>query len=178
VIIIATIFIVRKCNPPSTDIQFVDVIHYDTIPADTQYIKIPHYLPGRDTIIYDTIPADVDTLEILKAYFSKAYYSDTITDDTTFTMVVNDVISQNTIISREAFHRNLKPEVIKTITKYPDPQRQYYIGVEAIASKSYSRLYLNGYLHTKNDKTYSLGVDPIGRGVKVGVAVNIKNINK
>jgi hypothetical protein len=61
------------------------------------------YVPKWRTRVvteHDTIPQDIDTMSILKDYYAKYHYTDTLTLDTLGFLVLNDTISQNSILSR------------------------------------------------------------------------------
>lgn len=173
VIVLAFIF-TRRISKPA---EINEVVRYDTIPSDTVYIKVNNYLPRKDSIHCDTIPTDVDTLAILKDYFKSTYYSDTITNDSTFSLIINDVIAQNSIISREAFYKNLQGQIVKTVTQIPKPVNKFYIGGELLMSKNQQNLYITGTMCSKKDKIYTLGFDPVNKAFNVGFAINIKHGN-
>ena len=71
---------------------------------DTLKIDSLVYVPKWRTRIvteHDTIPTDIDTLSILKDYYSKYFYTDTLDLDSLGNIVINDTISKNQIIFRE-----------------------------------------------------------------------------
>ena len=72
---------------------------WDTIKIDS-LIYVPKWRTHTITE-YDTIPANIDTLSILKDYYTKYFYTDTLDLDTLGNIVINDTISQNLITSRK-----------------------------------------------------------------------------
>jgi len=70
---------------------------------DTVNVIQTEYVPKWRTRVvteHDTIPQDIDTMSILKDYYAKYHYTDTLTLDTLGFLVLNDTISQNSILSR------------------------------------------------------------------------------
>ena len=70
---------------------------------DTVNVTQTEYVPKWRTKVvteHDTIPQDIDTMSILKDYYAKYHYTDTLTLDTLGFLVLNDTISQNSILSR------------------------------------------------------------------------------
>jgi hypothetical protein len=75
------------------------IIEYDTI-------KVPEYIPKVKFVDREVeVPADVDTVAILKDYYVKRYYEDTVKQypDSTGgnSVVVKDTITHNKIVSRQ-----------------------------------------------------------------------------
>lgn len=101
-VLIAIIVLMRKCNNVDpiieTRVETETVIEYDTVHIErTEYV--PKYYETIVTVT-DTVPASVDTLSILKDYYTKISYQDTIALDTLGYIVLNDTITQNRIYSR------------------------------------------------------------------------------
>lgn len=120
---------------------------------------IPQYVPVPGNTIEVEVPADVDTLTILKDYFAKTTYTDTIQLDSVGYVRVHDTISQNMLWSREASYSYTIPtETITTIVK-EKPVNQVFLGGGANLDAS---LYVGGLFKTKKDKIF---------GVNVGMAV-------
>ena len=115
----------KKSNTPvvGTVITKVDT-KWDTIKIDSLV-----YIPKWNTkIVRDTIPMDIDTLSILKEYYSKYFYTDTIKLDSFGFLVINDTISENSIISR----KTLPNLFIPTTTIHRDSlisKNEYYLGL-------------------------------------------------
>ena len=77
---------------------------------DTVEVVQTEYVPKWKTklvVEYDTIPSDIDTMMILKDYYAKYSYTDTLTLDTLGFLVLNDTITMNSILSR-SFVSNIK----------------------------------------------------------------------
>lgn len=108
----------------------------DTIPGDSVPYPVKVKVPDpvyRDTGSVQWRDRPVDTNAILADYFARYFYSDTITDDTSFLAIVLDTVSQNRIISRRFLMQNLRP--VAVINNYPQKteaksRRLVYAGME------------------------------------------------
>ena len=132
VVLVIIILLMRACDGDSkpTDNKR-DTVYKETVKWDT--IKIPEitYVPKWKTKVvteYDTIPMDVDTSAILKDYYAKYYYTDTIQIDTIGNIVINDTVSQNAIVARKPKVSIAIPTITKeiTITEYINNREFYY----------------------------------------------------
>lgn len=88
----------------------------------------------KDTTIYDTISVStlVDTLAILKEYFAKNIYKDTITIQDG-TISITDTISKNAIFGRSV-NASITHKVIKEVRELRipyQPKGEFYIGGNA-----------------------------------------------
>jgi hypothetical protein len=114
------------------------------------------------------IPAVIDTVALLKDYYSKVLYKDTlILPDSLGTVDVTDTISQNKILGR-TFNANVKQRTIKeTIIVKELPKTQVYYGFTGGFNKEdvVANLGAGVLIKTKSDKVYQLG---IGVANKVG----------
>lgn len=110
-----------------------------TTDTTTEYKDTTIYRPGKsivkDTTIYDTIPflVPADTMAILKDYFAKNVYEDTILF-AEGNVVLKDTISQNKILGR-TFKSNIAQKTIKVTrelrTPPSPPKPQLYWGIMA-----------------------------------------------
>lgn len=95
--------------------------------------SIPYEVLVHDTL-WKTI--DVDTMAIIKNYFAKIIYKDTLKlDDSLGTVVVIDTISENRIIGR-VWEANVRERIVKDLTIVKEmPKRQLFIGADATFNK-------------------------------------------
>jgi len=136
--LIIVIFLLRECRGeksplPTEPVKVVKVeTKYDTIVKEvTSYV--PEYRTEvkwktktiHDTIeVHDTIP--IDTASILKDYFKAYAYNDTLKEDS-ITLIVNDIISQNQIMSRNIKYSLVYPtKIIQTEREVN--KRELYLG--------------------------------------------------
>jgi len=91
-------YTVYKSVPTPYAVHHTDTIPvYDTVwqPGDTQYVLIP-----------------VDTMAILKDYYAKVHYLDTVKNDSSALIVLNELVFKNRISSREVIFQNRRPTAI------------------------------------------------------------------
>jgi hypothetical protein len=183
-VLIVIILFLRSCSPsipcPDGGKPIITTV------TDTVWVK------GKDSIIYkpkpykvvyrDTveIPKDVDTTAILKDYFAKVAYNDTIKVGKYGYILIKDTISENRIASRQKIDKFEIPEITNTTTVTIPPvyRNQVYIGPEIAGNVLNPINYFGGniLLKTKNDKLYNvgIGVSPGGTTFKIGMGWKIK----
>ena len=107
------------------------------------------------------IPAIVDTQALLKDYYSKVLYKDTLVlPDSLGTVSLSDTISQNKIFGR-TFNASVKQRTIKeTLIVKELPKTQVYYGLTGGFNKAdvVSNVGAGLLIKTKKDKIYNLGV--------------------
>ena len=162
-VLVVIILIMRSCGGGSknTEISEPTTITKVEIRYDTVQTVVEKYVPQwRDRIITitDTIPLKVDTLAILKDYYAKYVYTDTLKLDTIGYAVVSDTITRNTIFSRGVTTNILIPTITQTNTVYIN-KSEWYWGLN-LTGRSSQINYLGGGLlyKSKNKNIYGLGV--------------------
>lgn len=121
--------------------------------------------PGRDiyhdTTIYVRVPVSIDTLEIIRAYFAKNVYKDTLKlNDSLGFVFIQDTISENKLAYR-TYKAEVKERIIKeTIYMTEAPKIQIYYGFEGIFDKEDLFKGVGGglLLKTKKDKIFKLNL--------------------
>ena len=131
-------------------------IKWDTLKIDS-LVYIPQWKIKIETI-HDTIPAGVDTLYILKDYYTKYFYTDTLDLDSLGNIIIKDTISRNSIIFREIQPNVLIPTTTVTNTVYIN-NREFYWGL-GLAGSTKQLNYLGGELLFKSKKhqVYGFGI--------------------
>jgi uncharacterized phage infection (PIP) family protein YhgE len=173
VVLIIIIILQQQCSGPSKGLNLFNknlkqptpiegtVITKIETKWDTIKIDSLIYVPKWRTHIiteYDTIPANIDTLSILKDYYTKYFYTDTLDLDTLGNIVINDTISQNLITSRKII-----PNIyIPTTTIERDSlisKNEFYYGF-GLAGNRQQFNYIGGELlwRSKRKKVIGLGV--------------------
>jgi hypothetical protein len=100
------------------------------------------------------IPTDVDTMEVLKDYYTTRVYSDTLKVDSLGYIAIRDTISQNKIINRW-YNANITERTIReTITVKDLPKTQIWMGFV-----SSSNVAVAGNLSVITKKQKHIGVD-------------------
>lgn len=177
-VVLLAVILFQQCNknskPDSTKPATVkiDGKKYDVIKntIDTQYLPSDPQIvlkKGKDifhdTTIYVPIPFDrpIDTMSILKDFFAKNIYKDTLKlNDSMGFVSINDTISQNKIISRK-WTAILNQKTIKeTVYLREQPKTQLYFGLNASFNKTdvFSTLGTGVIMKTKTDNLYQLGI--------------------
>lgn len=135
--------------------------------VDTVKVKVPtiEYRAGKniysETPIYVEVPAKVDTASILKDYYAKRVYIDTLKlkDDLGY-VIVNDTVHQNSLLGRMWNAQVNKTTIKEQIIVKELPRNQVYIGLVGGFDKKNIVNFAGPslILKTKSDKIYSLGV--------------------
>lgn len=153
-------FIRPQGETPAADTVFI----VDTIPGDTVLRVIyqdrprPVYIDTGSTII---IPANVDTNAILRDYFAKVYYSDTL-NDTSYRVVIRDTVTENRIAWRQVQFQNLRPTVINRYTITNDYGDGFYPGIGVSYGEKAS---LNLGVIYKNKSRWMFGITGYSGGM-------------
>jgi len=107
------------------------------------------------------IPAVIDTMALLKDYYSKVLYKDTLVlPDSLGIVALNDTISQNKILGR-TFNASVKQRTIKETTIVKElPKTKLFYGLEGGFNKAdfVSSVGAGVLINTKKDKIYQLGL--------------------
>ena len=171
--LIIIILLLRMCDGESNEVKKGDTIKvngkkYEVVDhrRDTTYIT-------RDSIVYKKgkdikvevkvpvyVPANVDTQEILKDYFSRRFYIDTLDLGQKSFVIVKDTITENKILSR-VFESSITERIISdTLFLVEPPKRQMFIGFQMGFDKkdiiNYGGLSL--LYKDKKDKIFGLGL--------------------
>ena len=107
------------------------------------------------------IPAVIDTMALLKDYYSKVLYKDTLVlPDSLGIVALNDTITQNKILGR-TFNASVKQRTIKETTIVKElPKTKLFYGLEGGFNKAdfVSSVGAGVLINTKKDKIYQLGL--------------------
>lgn len=130
IILIGIIFLQRECHrcPEVQTITTTDTIPGDSVPYAVEVPKpIPYWI---DTGSWHYQTQQIDTMAILRDYFARVYYLDTIMDDSSAFIAILDTITQNRIHGRKLYFANRKPtSIINTTTVLPTNEKsKLYVG--------------------------------------------------
>jgi hypothetical protein len=171
--LIIVILLLRFCGDGKTDINKGDIIKvkgkkYELVDhkKDTTYIT-------RDSIVYRKgkdikvevkvpvyIPQEADTILILKDYFSKRFYIDTLDLGQSSFVIIKDTITENKIYAR-MFESSITERIINdTLFLKEPPKRKFFIGLQGGFDRTDIVNYggINLLYNDKNDKLYGLGL--------------------
>lgn len=171
--LIVIILLLRMCDGESEEVKKGDTIKvngkkYEVVDRrrDTTYVT-------RDSIIFREgkkikvevkvpvyIPTEVDTQNILKDYFSKRFYIDTLDLGQKSFVIIKDTITENKILAR-VFESSITERIISdTLFLKEPPKRQMFIGFQMGFDKkdliNYGGLSL--LYKDKKDKIFGLGI--------------------
>lgn len=159
VVLAAVLFLQRGCSstpPVEPEVITKVVTRWDTLKV-TEKEYVPKYI--RKTIVnIDTFQAPIDTVSILKDYYAKYFYTDTIKIDTLGTIIVNDTVTRNLISMRDVQSNIFIPTTTITNTVYLY-KREFYGGIsvgstnQAVQNINAELLYIN-----KKRQSYGFGV--------------------
>jgi|TARA_R110000744_G_scaffold45667_2_gene101213 hypothetical protein len=129
---------------------------WDTVKIDS-LVYIPKWKTKIETI-HDTIPANIDTLDILKDYYTKYFYTDTLDLDSLGNIIIKDTISRNSIVFRQITPNLLLPTT--TITRDSlISKHEFYVGIGLAGNRTQFN-YIGGELlfRSKRKKVYGIGL--------------------
>jgi hypothetical protein len=158
--LVVIILLMRQCDGEKPVVKTI-VETKETVRWDTVRVPEVTYVPKWQTKIVrvtDTIPQDIDTMEILKDYYVKYFYSDTLDIDSIGNIVINDTITQNKIFARKPKVNIQIPTITKeiVITKIIN-EREFYYGVGLQGSTDQLN-YLGGEFLYRTKKKNAYGV--------------------
>lgn len=155
-ILVVALLLQRQCSSPGTVTEKVTVeTKYDTIKKET-----PVYVPKWDTrteVDIDTFLSPVDSLAILKEFYTLYTYIDTVGTDSV-NIVIKDSITTNKILARQVDYKVIYPTITITKEKFVK-ETQYYYGFGLGGSKDgFNYVGPELMLKTKTDKIYGIGI--------------------
>jgi hypothetical protein len=118
IILIGIIFLQRECHRcPEVQTSYrVDTIPGDIIPSIIELSRPEPYFIFVDT----GQQMFVDTASILRDYFARVVYLDTLKDDSSAFIAIRDTVTENRLRGRQLYFANRKPTaIIHTTTVQP-----------------------------------------------------------
>jgi hypothetical protein len=159
VVLAVLLFLQRGCSstPPVEPKVITEVVtHWDTVK-----VKTTEYVPKiveKVVVDIDTFSAPIDTVSVLKDYYAKYFYTDTIQIDTLGSIIINDTITRNLISMRDVQSNIFIPTTTITNTVYLY-KREFFGGISVGANQQMIQninaelLYVN-----KKRQAYGFGV--------------------
>lgn len=140
-------------NVPTTTITTVD-----TIPGDTVYTQVSKWdtIEVKEFVYIDKPDTILDTVYIINEFYSKYWYSDTVTSlDSSVIVVINDTLYKNSIFDRSVFIRNKRPTTIIANTNIYE----------------YNKLWLTGTIMPSDKIAIGIGIDYTAKKHSVGLSL-------
>jgi len=159
VVLAALLFLQRGCS--STPPVEPEVITEIVTKWDTVKIEKTEYVPKiveKVVVNIDTFSAPIDTVTVLKDYYAKYFYTDTIQIDTLGSIVINDTITRNLISMRDVQSNIFIPTTTITNTIYL--YKREFFGGFSVGATNQAVQNINGellYINKKRD-AYGFGV--------------------
>jgi len=159
VVLAVLLFYQNSCSstPPVEPQTITEVVtRWDTLKVATKEY-VPKYI--RKTIVnIDTFQAPIDTMSILRDYYAKYFYTDTIKVDSLGFIVINDTVTRNLISKRDVQSNIFIPTTTITNTTYLY-KRELFWGA-SISGNQEQIQSINGELMYVNKKrnAYGFGV--------------------
>jgi hypothetical protein len=156
---------------------------YDTVINTTDTFYVPKdsivYRKGKDVLklkdttiyLHDTLLAekikDVDTANILRDYYAKNVYKDSISfQDSLGWVKVEDTISENNVKSRKYDYRVVSKTIVKETVLKEKLKPHYYIGINSDLSPS--------FIYTSSNRKFAFSSSIGPKGANVGAYIQIK----
>lgn len=148
-------------NPPAPPDPII-ITKIDTVTKE--YISYEPKVFYIDTGSVDTILKykDIDTTAILRDYFAKRYYSDSLIEDSVYSIVINDTVTENRLLNRSVNVSLFKRDTTIIIPYHQ--KRELFIGISTIAMPD-PVIAPTISLRTKTDAIFGLGYDVIHNGI-------------
>ncbi len=163
VVLAVLLLLQRSCSStPQVEPKVITevVTNWDTVKVTTKEY-VPKYI--RKTIVdIDTFQAPIDTVSILKDYYAKYFYTDTIKIDTLGTIVINDTVTRNLISIRDVQSNIFIPTTTVTNTIYIN-KREFFGGVSVGANQQMIQNINGEFLYVnkkRNAYGFGVGLDP------------------
>ena len=159
VVLAVLLFLQRGCSstPPVEPEVIKEVVtRWDTVKVEkTQYVP---KIVEKVVVDIDTFSTPIDTVTVLKDYYAKYSYTDTIQLDTLGSIVISDTITRNLISYRDVQPNIFIPTTTVTNTVYLN-KREFFGGIsvgatnQAVQNINAELLYVN-----KKRQAYGFGV--------------------
>ncbi len=161
-VIMLSIFpLLKGCEKP-TIITRTDTIPGDSVPYLVQVmVPVPYEKVTTDTIF---CTADIDTAAVLKDYFSKYFYRDTIKSNSV-TAIICEEVTQNRITDRQVWIQNHRP--IQIINNTQVQANCIFAGLN-ISEYNKKLGFGPSVLYTRKQDAFNLNYDIINRGISIG----------
>lgn len=127
------LMLTKECTKPyRVHIFKTDTIRTRELHFDTVWREVQNTVTLIDSYLVE-VPAVVDTQSIIREYFKKRIYTDTLNDDT-LELIISDTISFNKLQGRFLKYRILTPTIInktEIVNNYLEDRHSFYGGFQA-----------------------------------------------
>ena len=164
VVLAVLLFLQKSCSTTPVDTEPITkteiIVKWDTInTVKTEYV--PKYIK-KTVVDIDTFQSPIDTVSILKDYYAKYFYTDTIKIDTLGTIIIKDTVTRNLIAMRDVQSNIFIPTTTINNTVYLY-KREFFGGI-SVGSTNQAVQNINGeflYVNKKRDAYgFGIGLNP------------------
>jgi hypothetical protein len=162
VVLAVLLFLQKSCSSTPSEPKVITeiVTHWDTVKVETT--KYVPKIVEKVVVDIDTFSTPIDTVTVLKDYYAKYFYTDTIQIDTLGSIVINDTITRNLISMRDVQSNIFIPTTTITNTIYLY-KREFYGGI-SVGATNQAVQNINGeilYVNKKRDAYgFGIGLNP------------------
>ena len=163
VVLAALLFLQRGCSstPPVDPKVITEVItKWDTLKVETKEY-IPKYIK-KTVVEIDTFQSPIDTISILKDYYAKYFYTDTIKVDSLGFIIINDTVTRNLISKRDVQSNIFIPTT--TVNNIIYIYKKEFFGGVSVGANNQAVQNINGellYVNKKRDAYgFGIGLNP------------------
>lgn len=165
VILVIVILLMQQCNEKKTEPIDTKVVTVTETVWDTLEVEKKVYVPKwRTKVVKETdtveviIQQEVDTMSILKDYYTQYIYNDTLLLDSLGYITLTDTITQNKIMARNSNYQIQIPTNTLRETIYVN-NREFYAGFGARTNGSnISWMGLEGLYRNKKGNIFTIGL--------------------
>lgn len=165
-------FLFSEKPEPIVKTETVIEYRYDTIrDTVTNYQPVIRY---QDTGSYHVKwkYKDVDTNQILREYFTRNFYIDTISKDSSYIAIIKDSVFRNQITWRHFSIEQFQKEKIITNTVTKIPQQSVFLGLGT--GKFMDKVGLTGSLsYQRSDMLYKVNYDVINNNFTISASYKL-----
>jgi hypothetical protein len=172
IILLIGIIVYQYINPRVNVITETETVYNTDTIIKTVYEPKPVYI---ENIIIDTVKIPVDTLELknkylalYSLYFAKNHYKDTLLNDTSAFIYIEEISHKNRVYDRKLTFVNNRPTIINKTFIQPQISR-FYIGAEL----GFNTIKPGLIYQAKNGLQYQLSYDLINNNIMAGAYFNI-----
>lgn len=167
--LIITILCLRSCEVNPGKITYVGGKPYEVIKHTVDTVYVPTiqtvYRKGeviyKEVPIYVELPGRIDTVEVIRDYYSKVVYKDTLKlKDSLGYIALTDTIFRNNILGR-VWDSHINKITIKDVLIVKElPKNQIYLGGQLGLNNQtgFTSIGPSVLMKTKKDKVFSVGV--------------------
>lgn len=153
-------------------------VTHDTVPHNVP-IFVPWLISTNDSIVYvhDSIPVVIDSAKIVKAFYSKYYYTrDWHSTDSLLFVTQKDMVSQNVIYPQSFEYKWNGATTIEnnSIDNSVNYSRYFNMGISTVLNNINYTSFRAMYIFEKGN--FGIGYSPMGKSITLDAGYNLFTI--